>query len=151
MHQLVINVTLHFLLIKKLSTMCLIMWRTIYHLDSQQIHCKPDVLLNPSCLLENNRKHRWLNELSHVRVRREKGDEWVSTFTQAIQLSLVFLPLLLSGWLGDNSPSWKHMPSITHKQNRCVFSVCSVWQTYGKRQAKQTDIPVQRSRLSIGR
>lgn len=35
-------------------------------------------------------------------------------FTKAGQQRLIFLPLFLLGWLGDNSPSWRHMPSIAH-------------------------------------
>lgn len=64
--------------------------------------------------------------------------------TQAIQLSLILLTLLLSGWLGDISPSWRHMPSITHiqKQKRCVFSVC--WQFWLARVNTQSgQIPLQ--------
>lgn len=72
MHQLVINVTLHFLLIKQLSTMCLIMWRTIYHLDSQQIHCKPDVLLNLSARKqqETQMTERVVTRVCKTRERR---------------------------------------------------------------------------------
>lgn len=55
-------------------------------------------------------------------------------FTKAGQQRLILLPLFLLGRLGDNSPSWRHIPSITHKKKNCVSSVCSklqIWQTTG--------------------
>ena len=60
--------------------------------------------------------------------KRETWREWIVMVTQAIQLSLVLLALLLSAWLGESSPSWRQMPSITHIQTECVLPVCGGWQ-----------------------
>lgn len=48
------------------------MWRTIYHLDSQQIHCKPDVLLNLSARKqqETQMTERVVTRVCKTRERR---------------------------------------------------------------------------------
>lgn len=52
------------------------------------------------------------------------GKEQILMFTQAIQLNFAVLLRLLSERLGDSSPNWRHMPSITHKNESCA---CSMW------------------------
>lgn len=73
--------------------------------------------------------------------------EWIVMVTQAIQLSLVLLALLLSAWLGESSPSWRQMPSITHIQTECVLPVCGGWQCGSVRVNARHHCPVCSSSL----
>lgn len=63
--------------------------------------------------------------------QRETHGQGGYLVTHAIQLCLVLLLLLPFGWLGDSSPSWRHMPSITqvYKQIWCLLclSHLSFW------------------------
>lgn len=67
-------------------------------------------------------RKRQMAELSHTYVqgKRKTWTTWIFMVTQAIQLSLDLLALLLSGWLGDSSPSWRHKPSITRVQKQTL-------------------------------